>query len=727
MKKWFVLVFFVLLTGLSGFLISLVNVNYNLQKYLPDDSLIVEGMDIYQDEFGTSSSAYIAIDEPNLTQALAIKTNLLAMNNVKEIEFVDTYLNEFAYSLIRGNLSVEQQSQLDFILLSYLNEGMSYPEAFYNLSEYFPSENKAYFQDLYQDFVSEDYVLYQVIFETSSADTNTEDTLKTINDYLEKEEYQVYMKGDTVSNIFTKNTIDKETTLITIILIPLVILVLLMLSKSFFDIIIFIIVTSVSIIINLGTNALLPNISYITQSMAIALQLAISLDYIIFALNSYHEERKNPDNSVDQAIKLAFNKIRRPIIASALTTMVSFLALIIMDFSIGMDIGIVFAKAILISLISTIFLLPVIIKIFAHLIDKTRIKNKLINFHLFGKFYAKQKKFRFIYLAIIGLLIVPLVYLQTKNDFVYGVNGFSASEGTTYSDESRFIDEEFGMKNNYFLLVEKDDSKEFMLYQNLSNKSYVKNLNAGIYYKNLITDPIILSQITESYYSENYAIMSFVVESEVESEESFLIYEEISSIVNEIYTNQSYILGETPVSYNLKDIILNDFLIVIILAVAAVVIIVLFSFKNFLIPVILITVIETAVFLSMSVIGLFNQDLVFLAYLIVSTILLGATIDYAILLSKRYLEIREFSDKEESIKLALLESSPSIITSALLFIIAGLVIAIISSITSIAQIGLLIALGASISLLFVLIFLPEIIHIFDSLIMKSKIKANKNK
>ena len=722
MKKWLIIVFFACLVGISGFLISRVKINYDLSEYLPKDSEVDLGIKTLESEFGTFSTSYLAINETDMTKAISEKNYLLNLDNIKEVVFVDTYLNELTYSIIKSNMSLAQQQSLDFYLNNLLQQGLSFPDALYQIAENFPEKEKNSIQNLYKNYISEDYVLYQVIFNTKTTDPITEDTLNIITHHFEDAGYEVYLKGEAVSNIFTKNTINQETTLITIIIIPLILIVLLLFSKSLFDIIIFIIVAGVSIIINLGTNAFLPNISYITQSMAIALQLAISLDYIIFTMHSYHSERKNSKSNPNQAIKLALKKIYRPVIASALTTMVSFLALIIMRFSIGLDIGIVFAKAILISLLTTLLLLPVLVIIFAKLIDKTKTKSKLIDFAWFARFAEKQKKYRYIYLALFVLIIAPLIYFQTQNSFTYGVNSFSASEGTSYYEDSSFIDEEFGLKNSYYILIEKNDLTESLIYQDLLNLEYIKNIESGIYYKTVLSDPLILEMVTSNLYTENYALINLNLESDIESDTSFKQYEEIRDIVRTHSLNDSYILGETAVSYEIKDIILRDFTFVLIFAIISVMIIIFFSFKNLLIPIILIVVIETAVFLSMSILNLFNQDQVFLAYLIVNAILLGATIDYAILFSKRYLEIRENFNKNESIKKASLESTPSIVTSAMLFIIAGLALTLISSINSIAQIGLLIALGAFVSMLFVLVLLPQILYIFDSLIIKSKLK-----
>jgi len=719
MKKVFIILCFLLLFVFSLIMIPKVDINYNLADYLPKDSEITKSLEIYKENFGEASFSYISFDETNFTEVILIKEQIKALSGVKTVLFVDDYLNELTYSIIRNQTPEEQQPILDSLLTSELMAGKTYAEALFAISVYFPVDVKMEIQGLYNAYVSDEEVLVQVIFTEGTTSSLTEEGLDSIRLLLEEKAYTYHIKGDAASAQFTKDTITKETLIITIIIIPIILAILILMSKSVFDLILFAIIAGVAIVINLGTNALLPNISYITQSMAIALQLAISLDYIIFMLSSYHFER-SLGHDVDKALEQALKKTRRPVIASALTTGVSFLALLVMKFTIGFDIGIVFAKAIFISLLTTIFLLPILIKVFSKYIDRTRKSTKFLNFGIFSKFAAKATKYRYFFLAFLILIITPVIYFQSQNEFTYGVSGFSATEGTVYYEDSIHIDETFGRNNTYLVLVEKNDALETELYQKLMAKANINRVNAGIYYKMMIDDPLIVAYITQELYSDNYALFEIITNSEVESTASFEEYENLVVLVDEIGFEEVHIIGETAVSYNLKEIVLRDFTWVLIIAVIAVVLIIFISFKNFLIPIILTTVIEVAVFMSMSLLNLFDENLVFLAYLIVTTILLGATIDYAILFSKRYMEERLQKDKIISVRNASLQTSPSIITSALLFIVAGLTIAVISSITSISQIGLLIAVGAFISLLFVLVLLPQILLIFDRYIIKSK-------
>ncbi len=720
MKNKITLFCFVIFVIVSGIFITQVKINYNLEKYLPDDSLISESMDVYQQEFGSSSVAYLVFNEDNIQEAIRIKGDLTLIDNVAKVLFVDDYLNPLTYSIIRSQTPQAMQPLLDDALASQMNSGKTYPEALLAISSVFPEDNRNEILETYNSYVNENEVLFQIVFDTDNSDLRTEASLEEVKQIMSDNDYEYYMKGDAVSTIFTRNTITEETTTITIIIIPIIIIILLLLSKSIFDIVLFVIVAGAAIIINLGTNAFLPEISFITQAMAIALQLAISLDYIIFMLNAYHHER-SLGLDVSEAINQAKKHTKRPIIASALTTGVSFLALLVMKFTIGIDIGIVFAKGIMISLLSTLFLLPVLIKYFAKWIDKTKNKAKFINFSWFANFAETAKKYRYVFLGFILIIITPLIILQTQDNFTYGVSSFSGAKGTSYFEDSQHIEESFGKSNTYIIIVNKSDQLEGLLYQELEELDFVEDINAGIYYKSVISDPMILDQLVQDFYSENYALLQVKVGTDTESEEAFNNFEVIQQTLNDVGFQETYILGETAVSYYLKDVIVADFALVLIVAVIAVVIIIFISFKNLLIPLVLTVIIETAVFLSMSILYLFDQNLIFLAYLIVTTILLGATIDYAILFSKRYMEERETKTKDESIRNASLQATPSIVTSAMLFIIAGLTIFFISSISSISQIGLLIALGAFVALVFVLIILPQILYIFDKFIVKSKV------
>ncbi len=718
MKKIITLIIFLLLMIASLFLISEVSVNYNLEDYLPKESEITKGINLYENEFGESSQATVSFDETSIAIALELKNEILQIEGINKVIFVDDYFNEITYYIIRNGISNDQQILLDNLLNGLLNQGLSYTEAFIAMLDYLPTEATDELYEIQASFLSEEEMLMHIVFANKQSNPITETALNEIKELLESDGYDYHFMGNAISFLFTKNTIESEVLLITLICIPLILFILLFMSRSYFDIIIFSIVVGVSVIINLGSNVILPNISFITQSMAIALQLAISLDYVIFMLSAYHQA-KSEGNDTDKAINIAKKKTMKPIIASALTTAVSFLALIFMRFTIGIDIGIVFAKAIVISLISTIILLPILIKMFEKILDKTTKKRKNI---FKGNISKKLYKYRYFFLGFLLVVLAGSIFMQTKTDFSYGASSFAGTEGSSYNEDLNHITDEFGNMNQVVIIANKDDQAELNIYNSLSNMESVSNLNCGIYYKSVITNPMILDLVTSSLYSDEYALIQFNLNSSVEGEEAFTYYEAINLSMEESGFDEYYILGDTAVAYNIKDTVEFDYKLVMVIALISIMIIILISFKNLLLPILLPLVIETSVLFTMALLSFINNEIVFLASLIVSAILLGVTIDYAILLGKGYTNERLNYSKEISIQKAIKGSSPSIITSALLFSVSGLTICMVSSIKTISQIGLIIAVGAITSLLFVLIILPQILLIFDKWICKSEVK-----
>ncbi len=721
MKKYGVSILFLLLTVLSAFFINQVKVNYDLQNYLPEDSDITKGIELYQEEFGDTSIALVSFDEASVATALDVKNDLLEIDHVVGVYYIDTYLNEITYTILRQNLTTAEQSQLDVTMANLIASGMTYPEAFLAIVNYLPSDYQSQFLDIRDRFIGDGEMLFQIVFDTTTSSNETETAIDSVKTALTNLGYATHFGGSAISSISTRNMIESEVLIITLICVPLILGLLLIFSRSFFDIIIFAIVIGVSIVINLGTNVLLPDISFITKSMAIVLQIAISLDYVIFMINAYHQERRTGIEP-EEALKHAKKKARKPIMASALTTGVSFLALIFMRFSIGFDIGIVFAKAIVISLLSTLFLLPQLIRLFSKALDKTTKPHR----ELFkGNLPVKLYRFRYAFLALLIVVLAGSIYVQTKTEYTYGASSFAGTEGSTYYEDVSHINDVFGESNPVMIILPKSDVNELALYTQLSGLEYVSDLQAGIYYKSVITDPLVLAEVTQGLYSDNYALIQFNLNSSIEGDEAFGYYDNIQTVINDLGISDAYILGETAIAYNIKEVVSIDYNLVLVLAVLAVMVIILITFRNFLMPILLPLVIVTSVFFTMGVLYLFAGKMVFLANLIVSAILLGVTIDYAILLSKSYMEARANIDKTQSIKIAIRNSSPSVITSAMLFSIAGLVISVVSSIQTISEIGLIIAVGAITSLFYVLIILPQLLTIFDKWIIRSNIKITR--
>jgi len=730
LKNKIILAVFLVLTIVAGIMITRINVNYDLKQYLPDDSETIEGLDIYENEFGAGSYAIVMIEGASVTDSVAVTQELLGLTHVSNVEYLDSVLNQMTFQTLIANFDSQTQTALQTQMDSLVGAGYSYPEAFLEVIDYLrvnlPAPYIALLDPLsleIEKYYKEGYSKLIVSIDLDQTDLEAETVLDDIVNILENDNLTFYLTGGVVSTIFTRNAISSEVLKITLIVVPLILLLLLFLTPAYFDLVVFVFAAAVAIILNLGTNALLPNISFITHSIAIVLQLAISLDYIIFIMSRYHEERDKGLSS-DEAIKAAMKKVTVPVIASASTTGVSFLALLFMKFSIGIDIGIVFFKAIVFSLLVALFLVPVLIKIFAKQIDKSRHR---VFMPKFGKFAKFVYKFRYLLLAFLMLIVPFAYYFQTHNDFVYGDSALTMSKGSEYYEDTEAIENIFGFDDRIVVLTDKNVVKEALFYQAVSTDESLPltDIKSGVYYSQMISDPETLAAVLSNFYTDDYEIIILTFDMDPESEEAENVLATLKEHLASSGISEYYLLGSTPVAYETRDIISSDYDFVTLIALIAVMLIIFLTFKNFLMPIILPLVIVASVFVTMSVSYFAGYQVVFLGYLIISTILLGATIDYAILFGKRYLELRNTYGKHDSIQKAISDTAPSITTSAIIFAVAGLMLSVVSSIVTIRQIGGQIAIGAMLALFYVLVLLPQLFYIFDRWIKRSNVERDK--
>ncbi|MDD3478327.1 MAG: MMPL family transporter [Candidatus Izemoplasmatales bacterium] len=725
MKKVMIILVFVLAAIGSAIFIPKVTVNYDLKQYLPSSSNSAVAIERYEDLYGASSQAeaMVEIGARSLEEWISIKDQIQAVEGVLSVTFIDAILNQNAYLSVRAQADAMTGAYLDMLEAQMIQNGGSYATLLITLYETDPA-TLSFVGDALETYWHPEtgYAWMQIAFDGTSSSEAVQGALSNVKVLLGQEGVSYWLSGDAVATGYTRSTIENEVAKITWVVVPLILLVLLWMTPSFFDLVLFLLTAGIAIVINLGTNAFLPSISFITQSMAIVLQLAISLDYMIFVVHRYHRERDKGLSMMD-AIKQTKHRIAAPVLASALTTGVSFLALAFMRFSIGLDIGIVFFKAVMISLLCSIFLMPALISIFGNAIEATKHKTFSLRF---AKIAKTIQKGRVVFLVLLLVLIAPVAWMQSHNDFIYGDSAITASEGGSYHADELAIEAEFGRNNTIVLLTNASDASEAAFLSALTESDLpLTNFSAGILIKQTVTDPILLQGLLPQFYQNGYSRIIMTLDLPAESEETAAAITQIQAMVSDSGFETSYLLGSSVVAYDIKDVITADYTLVTILALVGIMVIIFFTFKNLLMPVVLPLLIETSVFLTMSIPYLTNQTLVFLAYLIVSAILLGATIDYAILLSKTYLELRKDYAKEEAITKAIESSAPSIFTSATIFMIAGLAVALISTILAISQIGLVIAIGALVSMLFVLVMLPQLLHLLDHFIIKANFKENK--
>ncbi|MGM8212496.1 efflux RND transporter permease subunit [Virgibacillus sp. W0430] len=528
------------------------------------------------------------------------------------------------------------------------------------------------------------------------------------------------MSGEALNTANQQKMAFTETMYAAALLIPIIIIILVISTTSWVEPIFFLTAIGVSVLINLGTNIFIGEISFVTQSVAPILQLAVSLDYAIFLLHSFSDYRKvtaDPKEAMYLAMKRSFPAI----IASAATTFFGFIALTFMNFEIGADLGFSLVKGIVFSFISVMVFLPALTVMFYKWIDKTEHKPIIPGFKSVG---SKVIKVRIPTLIIVLLLIVPAFLAQSQTNFTYGFGEYPDS--TRAGSDLIKIEEEFGKNTQIVLLVPKGDiAKEEEFIQTLENMDHVTNVLA---YVNIVSVAIppeyVEKSVTEPFYSDNYSRIIVNTNTDVEGDVIFNLIDSVQQTAKTYYGNTFYSLGESVTLYDMKNVVKKDNRIVNLLTIVAIAIVLLITFKSISYPVILLITIQSAVWINLAFPYFTDSTLVFIGYLIVSTVQLAATVDYAILLTEAFTENRKQYTALQAIKKTLNEKTFSIAISASILSSVGFILWMTSSNPIVGAIGLLIGRGAFLAFVMVLFLLPSILLVFDKVIEKTTWKAN---
>jgi len=648
-----------------------VNTNYDMTEYLPNSSQTKEGLGVLDDTFGNHAMAELMIKERTINEIYLTKQDLLNTDGVLDIIWLDNYTD------------ISNPSAID--------------------------------QDLINQYYKNGHALMTVIFVEDSYDLEVEESINSIRESLAGEDF--YLRGESLNNIEARNIAEDEVFSLIIIILPICFIILIFASMSWLEPLIVLIVLGIGVVVNLGTNAFLPSVSFITLTIASALQLAISLDYSLFFIHRYYEF-KDDGFDTKTSVSKAFKKSLPVISASALTTMVGFLALLFMRYRIGMDIGIVLSKGILLSYLSVIFLLPVFIVVFNKWLGKLRHKHFM--FHL-GGFKKLAIKFRYIFTILIFVLLIGGIYLQSQTGFLFGSNDYAGDESTVAIDDNA-ISETYGDYQSVILLLkDSDKTSELSLIQSLSNIEHVIKIDAM--YTSVdpsIPEAFLPNELIESYNQGDYSRMIVYTDLVNENKELFDFSNRLNSVVDNEYEDY-YLLGAIPATSEIRDTVLADTPIVMLVSVLLIGIVILIVFKNFAVPILLLLVIQTAIWLNIGLLAMNDREVIYIGYLVVLALQLGATIDYAMLYASRYIEARKQNDKAESLKQALKRSSIPIMISGLVLASAGFIQMLFSDILVVGDIGLLIGRGALLSIVMVLFFLPSLLYVFDKFIVKNKI------
>lgn len=670
--KWIIGIFLFMAVICAG-LSSLVGVNYKFADYLPEDAQSTKALDIMEEEYAQAvPNMRVMIYDVTIPKALEYKRRLEKVDGVEEVNWLDDAVDIYA------PMELEDQDTID---------------------EWYKDSN----------------ALYSITIEESKKEKAVKEIRTIIGD---KNAMSGTAVTDVLSPVHTSSDIQK----IMLFAIPLIFIILLLTTTSWFEPILFMITIGIAIMLNKGTNLMFGTISFVTNAAGSILQMAVSMDYSIFLLHRFAENRKCHDN-VEGAMVSAVKQSVRPVLSSGLTTVTGFAALILMRFQIGPDMGWVMAKAIVLSLICVLCLLPALAIATYKLIDRTQHRPFYPDFH---KISSVIMKVRIPVFVLVMLLVLPSIVAQGKNTFIYGGSRVYSSRATQMGRDLLAIEDEYGASNTAVVMVPKGNIKEeIALNDELKKQEFVTSVisyvnTAG----NSIPVDFVPDEEVSKLYSEHYSRFILTVNTEEGKEGWDRSIKEIQRIGKKYYGDQILVAGDLASTLDLKNTITQDNRRVNALAIIFVFLILLVNFKSISIPVILTLVIETSIWINLGIPYFKSASLHYIAYLIISSVQLGATIDYAILFTDRYMDMRKNLSKKEAAKETIRICILSIFTSACILTIAGCILGKISTNAVLSQLGILVGRGALISFLLVMIVLLALLILLDGVIQKTTYRVN---
>ncbi|MCX7614565.1 MAG: MMPL family transporter [Clostridiales bacterium] len=671
-------VFFGIVFLLSLFCNHFVKINYDLTKYLPNTVLSKQGIDIMKKEFGYPGTARVMLDNVSLYEAKAYKDKLAAVDGVDLVLWADTKTE------------------------------------IYQSNEFIKAKD-------IEDYFKNGHAVMDIVFKEEDSSPITS---KAISEMKTITGNKGHFIGSAVQNKSLNESLNKEITNATIIGVVMIIIILCHTTTSWFEPVLFLLVMGIAIMINNGTNIFLGEISFLTSSVSAILQLAVAMDYSIFLIHSFTSEKEagvEPKKAIANAIRHSADSI----LACGVATIIGFVALTLMKFSIGFDMGIVLAKGIFVSLITVLFLMPSLIMKWSGLIEKTAHRSFVPSFQKFGEMVYKS---RFVVIILVLILTIPSYVGKGLNDFLYGNDSVGASEGTKVYEDEQAINAQFGRSNLLLLLVPNTSMvKEKQLSDTISDLSFVKSVTSlANTLPQGIPESILPDSILSRLHTKDYSRILVYIKTKSESSLAFECSDQIQSIVKQYYPNHSYVVGVTPCTQDIKTTITKDYDFVDLLSLLGVAFVVMIVFKSIFIPVLVIIPIEVAIFINMAFPYLVGEKMVFMGYIIVSCIQLGATVDYSILMTNNYLNCRKGgTDRTGALIDAVKTTAPPVLTSGMILASVGYILHFTSSITAIGDIGHLIGRGALFSMALVIILLPALLHLFDNQITKSRLRQKR--
>lgn len=667
---------FFIITVVCAVCFPFVGVNYDLSKYLPQFAPTKQALDVMEAEFGYPGTARIMVKDVTLQEAKAIRSRIADVDGVELVAGADLATNV------------------------YMGDGFLT-------------------NDLTDEFYKDGNAVIEVIFEDGDSDKSTHKAIDQIYDIVGKD--RGCFAGSAVSSKEREASITREIAMAIVLALVIILLILTLTTTSWLEPFLFIFIMIVAVIMNMGSNIMFGRISFFTFSTAAILQMAVSMDYSIFLLHTFNAYKKTGMEN-RAAMEAALREACSSILASGATTIVGFLVIAFMRFTIGKDVGFVLTKGILCSLATVLLLMPALILRYDGRIAKTAHKPFIPSFDKFAGLMYRIRKVVFVFALVVA---VPCYFGQNMNKFYYGDDAIGSSPGTRVYEDTREINAVFGKSNPMIAIVPNGSIiKERELTEALEDLDFVNYaLSMAGTLPQGIPESFLPEKVVEQLRTENYARIMISMDTEQESDYAFACSRKLEDLVKEYYPEDAYVIGMTPTTVDIRDILTDDYNKVSILSLAGVAAVVMITFSSVLVPILVIIPIEVAIYLNMTLPYVMGDSMIYIGYIIVSCLQLGATIDYSILMTNNYLAFRkEMSNTEAEIR-AISKSTLSILTSGGILMVVGYLLFFTSSIQAISQVGRLVGRGAILSMVLVLSLLPALLSTFDKQIQKQQARA----
>lgn len=650
----------------------LTRVNYDVLTYLPKEIETMQGQDIMIEDFGIGAFSMLMVDGMEPKEVAALKAEVEKVEHVEKVLWYDSV----------ADISMPQSMLPDKV---------------------------------YKVFNSDKGTMMAVFFDEGTSSDGTMEAIGKIRKLTGK---QCFLSGMSAIVTDTKELSERETPIYVLIAVILSSVVLGVTMESFVVPILFLLSIGLAIIYNLGSNIMFGEISYITKALAAVLQLGVTMDYSIFLMHSYEEQQAECGGDKKEAMACAITQTFSSVIGSSITTVAGFVALCFMSFTLGKDIGIVMAKGVVLGVITCVTILPSMILVCDKLIEKTKHKPLLPNI---SRISQKVTKHYLVYVALFLVLLFPAIYGNSHTGVYYNLDETLPKELPCIIANEK-LKEDYDMNTTHILLVDSDVpspdvGKMLKEIEKVDGVKWALGLDSLV--GPAVPSNMIPESVTELLKNDKYQMVLINSIYKVASDEVNKQVDEINEVLDK-YDEGAMLVGEAPLTKDLIDITDTDFKTVSFVSIGIIFVIIFLLFRSVSLPVILVGVIEFAIFVNMGIPFYIGTTLPFVASIVIGTIQLGATVDYAILMTTRYKRERSLgAAKYEAVTIAHQASAQSIIVSALSFFAATIGVGLYSNIDMISSLCILMARGAVISMAVVVLILPSMFMVFDRVIVKT--------